>query len=133
MALGWLTAFKEIPWSKVISVTPTIVEGGKKLWSMVGKREAEASTASGSLGKPPATPADAIAALEIRVRGIQTKVDQLNEEAVSSFAVVRSLTEQHSQLVAAVDVLIARTRVLWRVCILLVVALVALLAFALIR
>jgi hypothetical protein len=64
---------------------------------------------------------------------LEKKTAELGQEAMSSFEVVRSLTEQHSQVVRAVDVLIARTRVLVRVCILLAVAVVALFIFAVLR
>jgi hypothetical protein len=126
MALGWLAAFKAIPWTKVVSAAPTIVEGGHRLWTLVRQRPGAEDTphARPAAGSVP----ESIAALEVRLGTLESQVSQLKEEAVSSYEVVRALTEQHSQLVGAVDILIARTRVLLRACIVLGVALVALAA-----
>lgn len=135
MAINWLAAFKDIPWSTVLAVAPSIAEGGKKLWARVVKHEPEETAVTGAhpLQQPPTSPSEAIAALEVRVQSLETNAAQLKEETVSSFEVVRALTEQHSQLVSAVDVLIARTRVLLRACIALGVAVVALLILTLVR
>jgi len=117
----------------VLEVAPSIVEGSKKLWSKVAQPEPAVANPAQSAKGPEPTGPDAIAALDVRLGTLEKKVAGLKEESKSSFEVVRSLTEQHSQLVHAVDVLIARTRVLLRVCILLAVALVALFVLAVLR
>lgn len=131
MAINWFASLRDVPWSKVIGMTPSIVESGRKLWDRIANKQAEVSTVRKPEDKSsPSTP-EALSAIEIRIISLEKRTAQLGEEAVSSFDVVRSLADQHSQLVHAVDVLLVRTRVLLRVCVLLGLAVVALLVFVL--
>jgi len=133
MAVNWFASFKDVPWSKVIGMAPTIVENGKKLWDKVSSRtEGDGSgETTQSAAQLPVT--EAIAAFELRLEALEKKSAQLREEAVASFEVVRSITDQHSQVVQAVDVLLVRTRVLVRISILLGVVCVALFVLVLSR
>lgn len=133
MAVGWLASLKHIPWSKVIGMTPSIVESGGKLWDRISSRRAEASAPANPAVDPlPPTP-EALAAIEIRVGTLEKKTAQLREEAVASFDVVRSIVDQNSQVVRAVDVLLVRTQLLVRVSVLLGIACLALLVLVLTR
>ena len=133
MAVKWFASFKDVPWSKVIGMAPTIVENGKKLWDKVSSRtEGDGSGKTTQSAAQLPVPA-AIAAFELRLEALEKKSAQLREEAVASFDVVRSITDQHSQVVQAVDVLLVRTRVLVRISILLGVVCVALLGLVLSR
>ena len=124
MASGWYAAFKDIPWSKALSVAPAIAERGRKLWGRAQPRAASVPPLS-------AAGAEALPALEVRCSTLESRIAQLDEEMVSSFEVVQAIAEQHSELVRAVDILLERTRVLLRACILLGAALVALLVLVL--
>lgn len=131
MTVNWLASLKDVPWSKVIGMAPTIVENGKKLWDRVsskagGDGSGETTQSAADLPVPAA-----IVAFELRLEALEKKSAQLREEAVASFDVVRSITDQHSQVVQAVDVLLVRTRLLVRVSILLGIACIALLALVL--
>lgn len=133
MAVGWFASFKDIPWAKALNVAPAIVDKGKRLWSSVAEHKPRSSPdRSISAGS------DALSAAEVRVHALELKTLQLEEEAVSSFDVVRSIAEQHSQiaeqhaeLVSAVDVLLVRTRVLSWACALLGLSTAALLVVVL--
>jgi hypothetical protein len=133
MPPNWSSFFKDIPWSAVLDGASSMVEGAKKLWGRMTTKPQEAPGAAPPSQKPEAPVSEQIAALEVRLQVLEKKTAELGQEAMSSFEVVRSLTEQHSQVVRAVDVLIARTRVLVRVSILLAVAVVALFVFVAIR
>jgi len=133
MAVDWLASLKHVPWSKVLGAAPTIVEGGRKLWDRVARRNAEETPAGAAKRDAPLPVPEALAAMELRLDALETKSAQLRDEAVASFDVVRSMAEQHSQLVHAVDVLLVRTRVLVRVCILLGLVCVALFVLILSR
>ncbi len=133
MAVGWLASLKDIPWSKVIGMTPLIVESGGKLWDRISNRRAEAPTPADPVVDPPPPTAEALAAIEIRVGTLEKQTAQLREEAVASFDVVRSIVDQNSQVVRAVDVLLVRTQLLVRVSVLLGIACLALLALVLTR
>jgi hypothetical protein len=89
-----------------------LVEKGRQLWSSVASRKARSTHA-----------AEAHAAVEVRLQVLESRAAGLEEEAVSSFEVVRSITEQHSQLAEhnarlaeTVDALLARTRLLAWAC-----------------
>jgi hypothetical protein len=133
MAINWIVSLKDVPWTKVIGMTPAIVENGRKLWDKVASRGAEQKSAdtTQSLAQLPA-PA-AIAAIEIRLASVEKKSAELREEVVSSFDVVRSIVDQNAQVVHAVDVLLARTQLLVRVTVLLGLVCVALLVLVLSR
>src|SRR3990170_5936123 len=119
MAIDWLASLKHVPWSKVIGMTPSIVESGGKLWDRISRRQAEKSAVASPAAEPMPPTAEALAAIEIRLGALEKQTAQLREEAVSSFDVVRSIVDQHSQVVHAVDVLLVRTQLLGRVSVLL--------------
>ena len=121
-----------IPWSKLISMSPTIVEGGRVLWKAVAQRQA----------RVPSAPAPELrhAAVEERLDALEKKLAQLGEEATASFEVVKSITQEHSrlaehhdELVHAVDALLARTRLLVWLSAILACVLVAVLALVAVR
>jgi hypothetical protein len=133
MAINWIASLKDVPWTKVIGMAPTIAESGRKLWDKVssrtgGDRPGETTQSAAQLPVPAA-----IAAFELRLEALELKSAQLREEAVASFDVVRAITDQHSQVVHAVDVLLVRTRLLVRTSVLLGIACVALFALVLSR
>ena len=121
-----------IPWSKLISMSPTIVEGGRVLWKAVAQRQARV---------PPApAPEQRHTAVDERLDALEKKVAQLGEEAAASFEVVKSITQEHSrlaehhdELVHAVDALLARTRLLVWLSTILACVLVAVLALVAVR
>lgn len=124
-----------IPWSKLLGMSPSIVEGARMLWKGVASRQARAPT--------PAAPEPADerrAEVEVRVEALERKVAQLGEEASASFEVVKSIAQEHSklaehhaELVSAVDALLARTRVLIWLCAVLAGVLAAVLALVAMR
>lgn len=133
MAVNWIASLKDVPWSKVIGMAPAIADGGKKLWDRISSRKdgGAAGETTQSAAQLPVTAA--IAAFELRLEALEKKSADLREEAVASFDVVRSITEQHTQVVQAVDVLLVRTRLLIRVSVLLGVVCAALLVLVLSR
>jgi len=135
MAIGWIAAFKAVPWIKVLNAAPAIVEGGRSLWTRVanrpGRRAAE---------EPASTQAESASEIEIRLRTLEKRTRQVEDEATASFDVVRSITEQHSHLaeqqaalVQATDALLARTHALLWVCALLALAVAAIFVLLLAR
>lgn len=133
MAINWLASLKDVPWSKVIGMTPSIVENGRKLWDRVASGEAgdKAGDTTQSLAQLP--PPAAISAIEIRLEVLEKRSAELREEVVSSFDVVRSIVDQNAHVVHAVDILLARTRLLLRACVLLGIACAALAVLVLVR
>ncbi|MCW3480976.1 hypothetical protein OL229_15615 [Neisseriaceae bacterium JH1-16] len=101
MAISWIAAFKAIPWSDVLSATPTIVQGAEKLWHSVKKKQ-------GSHAAPVELPVGDAA----RLTQLEEQVAELRHEALASSALIKSLAEQNDQLVRAVEVLRVRTRLL---------------------
>lgn len=116
MAIGWLTAFKAIPWGDVIAAAPTVAQGAKKLWGAVGRGDAGSAAAPGSLS------ADA----EGRLRTLEAQIAGLQRENAASSELIKSLAEQNSRLVDAVEILRVRTRALLALCLALAVLLAGL-------
>jgi Tfp pilus assembly protein FimV len=114
MAIGWMTALKVIPWGDVIEATPGIVKGARKIFT----RSQEADV-------PPASPGDS---LQSQVAQLEARVTQLAEQQTASAKLIETLAEQNARIVAAVDILRVRTRLLLVVSGVLAVLLVAALA-----
>lgn len=116
MAINWIAAFKLIPWSDVVQATPTVVRGAKDLWARTRKSKNKAAVMDGGV------PAGASTTEQLLQR-----ITALENEQLEASALITTLAEQNAQLVAAVDVLRVRTRMLIAVTVLLVLAVVVLL------
>jgi len=103
MAIGWLSVLKMVPWGDVIETAPKVAQGAKKLWNTVGKKPAAdtaAPVAPGAAGE--ATPT--LAALQTQVTQLQLSVADLHQQMLDSSALIGSLAEQNTQLIARVEV-----------------------------
>ena len=112
MAIGWLAAFKTIPWAEVLAVAPTIVQGARKLWTSVRKQEQPVSPQSHQLDAKHSSDSESLSAIGARVLSLESRSKEMADEVVSSLELIKSLAEQNSRLVQAVEILRVRTRVL---------------------
>ena len=130
MAGKWISSFKDIAWSKVQDAVPAIMEGARKAWGQAENKDVKAVLdAAETTSQGTATPES----LKIWIDTLDKRTRQLSEEAVASFQVVRAITEQHSKMIEAVDLLLERTRVLLWLCGALAFALLVLFAFVAVR
>jgi hypothetical protein len=128
MALGWLTALKAVPWSDVVQAAPHIVQGARKLYTAarsyvdpaVDAKAAQAS--SGGHGENP----------DARLGQIDAHIETLQAEQRATAELIRSLAEQNANIVAALDLMRKRMRLLVGAGALLMIVL-ALLALAVVR
>ena len=106
MAIGWLSVLKLVPWGDVIENAPKVASGAKKLWSTVGKKSAAPAAppmpmpVSDTLTDVP----DPVAALQAQVVQLQVSVAELHQQMLESSALIGSLAEQNTQLIARVEV-----------------------------
>jgi len=133
MPINWISAFKVIPWADVVSAAPTVVKGAKKLWSNVKTEEAEAPPQEERVAQPATPESEALSALDGRLRTLDRRVTALSKEVVASSELIRSLAEQNSRLVAAVEILRVRTRLLMVWCFVFSVGLLGLAGWMLVR
>jgi hypothetical protein len=114
MAIGWLAAFKAFPWSDAVAAAPSVVQAARRVWSSVRRTEGEAAAAAESarIKDRLSSHADALSILEARVVRVESRAIEIANEAVASSEVLKSLAEQNSQLVRAVENLHDRTRLL---------------------
>lgn len=105
MAIGWLTAFKAIPWADVIAAAPAVARGARKLVDAMRKRGGDGEAAD----EPPV---QVSGDPDARVSALEARVSLLQSQQREALALVESLAGQQEKLVAAVDVLRVRTRVL---------------------
>ena len=110
MALPWLLALKVIPWGDVIEHAPKVLNAARKL--MDRQKSPEAAPAN-------ATPMDLVADTppslgELRNRLIEARqlIDQQAQTQNQMAQTLAELAEQNARLVAAVELLRVRTRVL---------------------
>lgn len=125
MALPWLTALKVIPWGDVIEHAPKVLNAARQLLDRQRQRARTAEPAA-----PAPVPADSIGTVDMQaLQGLQRLLAQaqddlerlrLTQEALTQ--TVADLAEQNSRLVAAVELLRRRTRLLMGAVLLLAVA-----------
>lgn len=103
MAIGWLAAFKAIPWADVIAAAPTVVKGSRRLLDRMRKRSGEDEAAEKATGAGD---------LAARVEHLEMRMDDLQAQHRDALALVESLAEQQEKLVSAVEVLRLRSKFL---------------------
>ena len=99
--MSWITAFKVIPWKDLIASAPVVVQGAKKLWSLVGKNESALHPAPRTASGP-----------ESRVDALEREVANLQEQAAKSAKLISELANHSERLIDAVEILRLRTKVL---------------------
>jgi len=106
-----MSAIKLIPWGDVVQATPSIVRGARDLWSRTRKTKEQA---------------DAHAVAETSADPLAERVRQLEAEQLDASKLINTLAEQNAQLVATLDAVRRRQRLLTAACVLLAVGLAAL-------
>ena len=110
MALPWLLALKVIPWGDVIEHAPKVLNAARKL---MDRQKAPAGPTAPP--KPLDLATDAQPSLgELKNRLIEARqlIDQQAEVQVQMTQTLTELAEQNARLVAAVELLRVRTRLL---------------------
>ncbi len=118
----WL---KSLPWSAMLSNAPLIVDGAKKLASLVKSKPAHEATSQRTdalEGNPPAE----LSALRVRIR-------QLEEEQRQSAELVRTMAESQAQMAQMLEVLRVRARFNMRLAVISLTGVVALVLLHLMR
>jgi hypothetical protein len=104
---GWVTVFKAIPWAGLLAAAPSMVKSARELWTAVRHRDAP-----GADGQGP----------EAAQRAIEAQVEELRQELTAASEVITKLAEHNSRLVEAIEVLRMRTRALFVLVTILIVA-----------
>jgi len=119
MAINWIFALKAVPWADLVQAAPHIVKGARRLFNTARSSEpppvGTADTGADARAEP----------VQVRLNRIESSLHALDAEQDSSAELIRSLAEQNARVVQAIEVLRARTRFLFGVCIGLTVLVVA--------
>ena len=130
MAIGWLSVLKMVPWSDVIQNAPKAAESARKLWGSVGRNPPPAGADATSDAHAPLPGGSAtLAALQRRIDALEEASDALHGQMLASSALIKTLAEQNTQLIARVEV--NRVRLLALAALALLALLVAVAATAL--
>lgn len=110
MGIGWWSALQAIPWGQVIEHAPVVLKGARRLME---RHRGEPPPPE----PPPAAPAEApadprTAQLEAGLAQVQARLAELAGQQRQSDEVLASLAEQNARLVAAVETLRLRQRLL---------------------
>ncbi|MCC6609378.1 MAG: hypothetical protein IT515_06855 [Burkholderiales bacterium] len=119
MAFNWLVAFKVIPWGEVIAAAPKVAKTAQELWR--GLKKPKAGGAAETQTADAASLASALPVAE-QLRRLRAELAETQAQLVSSSEVLRTLAEQDEKLIAAIEALRVRTRVLLFACAALIVA-----------
>ena len=109
-----MSVLKMVPWSDVISSAPKVADGAKQLWDTVAKKAGVGgeSAPAGSAGTPQDLPAsELLAQLQAQLAQQEQRLSELHQQMISSSELMRTLAEQHAQLVQRVEA--NRVRVRW--------------------
>ncbi|WP_039786472.1 hypothetical protein [Herbaspirillum huttiense] len=112
MGLSWLSAIKLIPWGDVVQATPGIVKGARDLWSRTRKAKT-------------AVDAQQVKPVGSDVDQLGQRLAQLEAEQLEASQLINTLAEQNAQLVATMDAMRRRLRMLGAFSVLLAVGVVA--------
>jgi small-conductance mechanosensitive channel len=91
-----ISVLKVIPWEDVIRATPQIVSAAKKLFAKTKAEEAAAAVPSAP------TEAEQRATLDLRLGGLQQRVEELSKDQASSAELLKALAEQNARVVEAI-------------------------------
>ncbi len=118
----WL---KSLPWSSIISNAPLIVDGAKKLVSLVKSKPA-------AEGIPP-VPDSFAGDPRSEVGALLARVQRLEEEQRQAAELVRAMAESQAQMTEVLEALRARARLSVRIAVISLVGVAVLLLWTLIR
>jgi hypothetical protein len=121
MSLFWL---KAVPWSTLLSNAPVIVDGAKKLASLVRNQQAVSS-------RP--TPGTFAGGAPSDLAQLQARIEQLEDEQRQAAELLRSIAESHAQMAQALVVLRARAKLNLRLAVVALLAGAALLVWLALR
>lgn len=116
MAIPWLVALKVIPWGDVIEHAPKVLKGARDLLDRQRQRGREAATPAADprahvIEMPgPATPE--VRALQQQLTAARDDIGRLQQTQDQITQTLAELAEQNTRLVAAVELLRKRTRLL---------------------
>lgn len=127
MALSWLTALKVIPWGDVIEHAPKVLKGARELLERQRQRRqdiADPAPGAGSdvIEMPGPTPPE-VRELQQGLAEAREDVGRLQQTQDQITQTLAELAEQNTRLVAAVELLRKRTRLLMGAVVVLAVAL----------
>jgi hypothetical protein len=97
----WL---KAVPWSTIISNAPLIVDGAKKLVSLVKSKPAAEAIADTIPGEP-----------RSELASLRARIQRLEEEQRQGAELIRAMAESQAQMTQVVQALRARARLSFRV------------------
>lgn len=126
MPSPWLLALKVIPWGDVIEHAPKVLNAARKLVDRQREQKRGPSPADLDAATGTAVAAPSPDQLQTRLQAAHERIDSLQQAQDQLTQTVADLAEQNARLVAAVNVLRLRTRLLLGATALAAVALIAL-------
>ena len=129
MPIPWLTALKVIPWGEVIEHAPKVLKGARDLLNQQRQRRREAAEPAPApdaavIEAPGPTPPE-LRELQQQLATAREDLTRLQQTQDQITQTVAELAEQNTRLVAAVELLRTRTRLLMGAVVVLAVVLAA--------
>jgi hypothetical protein len=107
VASPWITAAKAtakvIPWAEVAKAAPGLIKGAQDLWKRAGRK---------SDNRVEIAPDGASEAAPAKLAALQARVAELRAEVTTSTELITRLAEQNASLIAAIEALRKKTRLL---------------------
>ena len=129
MPIPWLTALKVIPWGDVIEHAPKVLKGARDLLNQQRQRRRETAEPASdpnasAIERPDPTPPE-LRELQQQLATAREDLTRLQQTQDQITQTLAELAEQNTRLVAAVELLRTRTRLLMGAVVVLAVVLAA--------
>ena len=111
MPIPWLVVLQTVPWTDVIRNAPKVAEGAKKLWSSIGKKDAESVDEAGQAQADGSQEDNSIVALRMQVEKLEATTAALHEQMLASSELIKLLADQNAQLIQRIEA--NRIRLIW--------------------
>lgn len=105
--MSWLTALKILPWGDMIEYAPKLVNGAQKLWQRIKNENAE--TDAIIIEQMPLSQQDSMRELS----ELKQQLQDIQAQQLELSNLVNELAAQNQRLVSALEMLRARTRILF--------------------
>ncbi|OZA45447.1 hypothetical protein [Polaromonas sp. 17-63-33] len=123
MAIGWMTLLKAIPWVEVAKKAPEVAESAKKLWNTIAKNTSQPEVEVEQETTLFNSQDEELKWLKDRLTANEAAYADLHKQMLASAELIKTLADQHTQLVQAVE--LSRKRLVRLTFIIIIVAIIS--------
>jgi tRNA A37 threonylcarbamoyladenosine dehydratase len=101
MAIPWFSVLQAVPWGQVIDNAPKVVDGARRFWNAVAKRQAPEEAEV--VDVPATNEAAVLSMLRQRLRALESANAELQRQMLESSELIKNLADQNAQLIRRIE------------------------------